>query len=121
MHGLASNCAICGGCFCVPDARTIATWIPKHGSQDIITEDNVDWLKRFRILGEASPGNADSVFLTGSCRKRRGYMEITRGTAADVCFGTVLRHQGEGENEVLAVRPSISSQTLATSVSTAPD
>ena len=93
-------CAICGTCFCPPDETTLATYIPDRGLLDSITEDDVAWLGRFKIIGLSSSGTA---FVTGPCRERCNRAEITRGSASDISFGKIINRKGGGPEEVLSV------------------
>ena len=93
-------CAICAACFCPPDATTIASYLPDHGPLDVITEEDVVWLGRFKIIGGSA---SETAFMTGPCRQRHDRTDVTRGNAADVSFGQVIRQRGDGEGEVLSL------------------
>ena len=111
------RCAICGACFCVPSDDTLLSFINPSSPYKPITDDEVLWLRHFRLWGlrtepepvEAdpfqAPGEAQEIyFLSGRGRIHRSQLEFLRGDVEGMPFGeTCSTVRGQGKDEVLAI------------------
>ena len=114
-----NHCCICGACFCIPSDELLLSYINDSDYQKPITDDDVLWLSRFRILAKYSPqaagiehqdrvikdGRLSPCFLSGPGRFRRSKAEFLRGDLFDLYFGEECSSvKGEEPDELLVMQ-----------------
>ena len=113
------HCVLCGACTCVPDDETLVSYIDDSSPYQPINEDDVLWLRSFRLIGKLQPGprtprleddgkhtedQSPTSFLTGPVRARGSKFEVVRGTADGIQFGGGITVSGAGPEEILSVK-----------------
>lgn len=114
----SGHCCLCGACTCVPDDETLVMFYDDSSPYKPITDDDVPWLRSFRIMGKLKfrlgtrplqddgdhpEDTSPTAFLTGPVRARGSKVEFLRDTAAGVEFGGCTSVSGAGPDEVLSV------------------
>jgi len=120
MMFMTGHCFLCGACTCVPDDETLVSYIDDSSPYKPINDDDVLWLRSFRIMGRIYSGTrtegthndddedhtedqSPASFLTGPVRARGSRFQFLRGTAAGVQFGGCTTVSGTGPEELLSV------------------
>jgi hypothetical protein len=118
MSAAIRHCAICGVDTSPPDEDMLVAYAAEN-PLDTISEDDVSWVRRFRILGHRLQNQGTETeeegeekeeeeeehryFLSGKCVQRGFRVQFYRGEVADVDFNNITSKRGDGPDELLSM------------------